>query len=317
MLCWSCGKEIADNAVRCSHCEADVTALPDDEDIEMAREFLETIDPQVRSEIFKVFESSESGEEFVNRIMVGDCPKCGSNKTGDCEHDPDIEDITMGRCFDCGHVWCTVCDAPYTQGQDSCEVCGELDDDVDGWLYDELDEDVQPLDRYHLLAAEIFGYSFDNYRNHLGIDNIRYEQIMPDDARLLERAVTENWSAARVAKAMCEATPTLPGLPALTEKQCQNLLDACRNALHVLDAGTPAESFRNAVRLCIQRALEKGLSDPESVEALVTQICFRASDLSVLLEQNGESLSQYSDDLRREPPLEHIDMHVDDQETDQ
>jgi hypothetical protein len=31
------------------------------------------------------------------------------------------------------------------------------------------------MDRIHLLAAEIFGYSYANYEDHLGIGNIRFD----------------------------------------------------------------------------------------------------------------------------------------------
>ncbi|MGM0485548.1 MAG: hypothetical protein ACQESR_02175 [Planctomycetota bacterium] len=309
MLCWSCGKEIADGAVRCSHCEAEVTALPSDSEIETARQFLENMDPELRFEMLRVFETSKSGEEFVNRIMVGECPKCGSDKTGDCENDPDIEDVSMGRCFECGYVWCTVCDTPYMPGQDRCETCEELDDELDDWADDEVDDwadddfdehdETRRLDRYHLLAAEIFNYSFANYRNHLGIDHVRFETWMPDDARLLERAVNENWPAARVAEVLRTRYPEDFVSQAPTEQQCEKLLESCRQALQVVDAETPAESFRHAVRQCIQHAMENGLDDAESVEALVTQICYRVSDLSVLLERDGDSLARYCKDLRR------------------
>jgi hypothetical protein len=35
------------------------------------------------------------------------------------------------------------------------------------------------MDRYKLLAAELFGYSYDNYEDHLGIGHIRFEKLMP------------------------------------------------------------------------------------------------------------------------------------------
>ncbi|MFW6170418.1 MAG: hypothetical protein ACODAD_08010 [Planctomycetota bacterium] len=305
MLCWSCGKEIADDAVRCSHCEADVTALPSDGEIESARQFLESMDPEIRSEILRVFESSKSGEEFVNRIMVGECPKCGSDKTGDCENDPDIEDLTMGRCFACGHVWCTICDTPYTSDQDGCQVCQELGDELEDWadedLYenDEDEDEDEELNRYHLLAAEIFNYSFANYRSHLGGGHVRFETLMPDDARILEKAVNENWPPARVSEVLRSRYPDDFISKAPTEEQCRNLLHSCKQALQVVDAETPAESFRHAVRQCVEQAIDSGLDDAESVEQLVTQICYRASDLSVLLERDGDSLSRYSEDLRR------------------
>ncbi len=279
-------------------------ANPDVEEMELAREFLDEMDPALMSELRKVFETSETGEEFVNRIMIGECPKCGSNETGNCEHDPDVEDVNMGRCFACGHIWCTGCDSPYVPGQETCKVCAELEDGLeDGWD-DESDEDVESLDRYHLLAAEIFGYSFANYRDHLGIENVRYEELMPRAAQLLERAVEEEWPVARVAKEL------YPG-ETVDDKEAQGFVNACKEALNVVDAENAAESFRNAVRLSIKRAVKDGLEGDDSVEDLVVQICYRVSDLAVLLDQEGQPLSRYSRHLRRESDVDYYEGYFD------
>ena len=300
MLCWSCGKEVAENATRCPHCEADVDFSPGEQDLNLAREFLDTIDAETESELMHVFETSRSGEEFINRIMIGDCPKCSSSKTGDCEHDPDVEDITMGRCFECGHVWCSICDAPYTPGQSACKVCIELEE---GWD-DPLENVSPPLDHYQLLAAEIYGYSFASYRDHLGIKDIRYEEVMPSAAAVLERAVQENWPVSRVAQEL------YPG-EQLTEQEAEGFLNACKDASQVLGAENPAEAFRNGVRQSIQRAVKNGLTDDESMEELIKQICYRAADLAVLLDMESQPLSRYSRHLRREPDVEYYDGYFD------
>ena len=39
------------------------------------------------------------------------------------------------------------------------------------------------LSRAQFLAAEIFGYSYANYQDHLGIGNTRYERLMPERRR--------------------------------------------------------------------------------------------------------------------------------------
>lgn len=306
MLCWSCGKEIADDAVRCEYCEADVVDAPGLQEMNLAREFIESMDPDMQSELLRVFQSSKNGEEFVNRIMVGDCPKCGSSKTGDCEHDPDVEDITIGRCFECGYLWCTICDSPYSG--DICPHCADLEDEfedeLEGELEDALGEGDPELDRYHLLAAEIFGYSFANYRDHLGIGNTRYEQLMPDAARLLEHAVQEDWPASRVAKELFPDDP-------LDETEAEGFIQACKNALQVLNAEDPSEAFRHAVRQSIEHAIAGGLEGDDAVEKLVTQICFRAADLAVLLELDGQPLARYSRHLRREPNVNYYDGYFD------
>lgn len=78
-------------------------------------------------------------------------------------------------------------------------------------------------------------------------------------------------------------------------------LGAFRDARKVVDAENPAESFRHSIRQVIKAALADGLDDDESVEKLVVQICYRASDLGFLLKREGQPLSRYSRHLRREP----------------
>ena len=41
--------------------------------------------------------------------FVGACPKCEGTNTGDCENDPEIDELLVGRCYDCGQLWCTEC----------------------------------------------------------------------------------------------------------------------------------------------------------------------------------------------------------------
>lgn len=48
-------------------------------------------------------------DKFVRGVMVGTCPRCGSENTYDCENNPLLEDITVGHCLDCGTYWCLEC----------------------------------------------------------------------------------------------------------------------------------------------------------------------------------------------------------------
>ena len=82
-------------------------------------------------------------------------------------------------------------------------------------------------------------------------------------------------------------------------------------ARQIVDAENPAELFRNAVRFSIQDAAEEGLHDSESIEALVTQICYRAADLAFLLEMRKESLFRYSRHLRKESGVEYYEGYFD------
>ena len=158
------------------------------------------------------------------------------------------------------------------------------------------------MDRYQLLAAEIFGYSYANYEDHLRIGNIRYDKLMPDDARTLERAEAEGWSLDQIGQAL-----------EVDRDQAAVSLQAFRHAREVVDAENPAESFRNAVRQVIEAAVAKGLKDDESIEDVVIQICYRAADLGYRLDREGKPLSRYSRHLRREPDVGYSEGYFDEQ----
>jgi len=158
------------------------------------------------------------------------------------------------------------------------------------------------MDRRQLLAAEIHGYSYDNYHDHLGI-NPRFDRYMPEAADILESAADEAWPIERVASAL-----------GVEISQAKEALLALERARKVVDAENPAESFRWAVRQSIEAAIEEGLSDPESINRLTIQICYCAADLGYILKQNGEVLSQYSRHLRREPDVQYHDGYFDKEE---
>jgi len=145
------------------------------------------------------------------------------------------------------------------------------------------------VNRIHLLAAETFHYSYDNYEDHLGV-NVRFDRLMPDTVLVLEKATSEGWPLARTAKEI-DSEPE-----AATE-----LLESFKRAKQIVDAENPAESFRTGIRFSIKDAIANGFHDETAVETLVTQICYRAADLGFLIKQEGTSLARYSDDLRREP----------------
>ena len=151
------------------------------------------------------------------------------------------------------------------------------------------------MERIHLLAAEIFKYSYANYDDHLGI-NERFDSLMPRDAEKLETALKEKWPINKVAKEL-----------EVTAEIADKLLGVTKEALEIVDAENPAESFQNAVRQSINVATEEGLDSPEAIENLVIQICYRAADLGLLLDKKGHRLSQYSRHLRKEPDVEYFD----------
>jgi hypothetical protein len=109
MQCLNCGKSIPDTAKICQFCEAPVAEAPTKEEEQVVREVLGQMPPEALEELRAAFMESSTGEEFVNQLMTGSCPKCGSSNTGDCDDDPEIREILLGRCYDCGQLWCTEC----------------------------------------------------------------------------------------------------------------------------------------------------------------------------------------------------------------
>lgn len=149
------------------------------------------------------------------------------------------------------------------------------------------------MTRVQLLAAEVFAYSFDNYAGHLGIGHARFEKFMPDAVQNLERAEKEGWSDERLAGAMEIEMSEVPGWR-----------KRYRDAVEVVDAASPAKGFRNAVRQSLSLELRRHQLGDAELESAVKQICYRAADLSYLLDQRKEPLSDYSKELRQEVGVE-------------
>ncbi len=151
------------------------------------------------------------------------------------------------------------------------------------------------LTRAQKIAADLFGYSYAHYADHLGDlpgeGNVRFERLMPKDVRVLERAERENWKPARLAKTL-----------EIAEDKVDQYREMYRQAKDIVDAPTPAESFRRGVRHSIENAMRDGLRSARDVEKLVTQICYRAADLGYVLDGEGKQLSDYSEEFREEPP---------------
>ncbi|MBA7636432.1 hypothetical protein ES703_44051 [subsurface metagenome] len=49
-------------------------------------------------------------DKFVRAVMVGACPRCGSDNTSDCDNPLElVNDPTIAYCLDCGTYWCLEC----------------------------------------------------------------------------------------------------------------------------------------------------------------------------------------------------------------
>ncbi len=149
--------------------------------------------------------------------------------------------------------------------------------------------DDKILNRQQLLTAEIFGYSYANYAEHLGVGNERFEKLMPDDAAKLELAVNKNWEVSRLAKTLNVDADTASSLIAST-----------KDALKIVDAANPAIAFREAISQLVAKTSEEGLDSDDAVRNLVTQVCYRVSDLAHLLAADATDLMSQCEGLRRE-----------------
>jgi hypothetical protein len=127
MRCWNCNRDIPPTAKACVHCEAPVMEEPTAEEMEAACALLEQMPPEVAAEFQQLFLESDTAEEFADRIMVGNCPACDSHNTGNCANDPDIGELLVGRCFNCGQLWCTEC-CRLLEPQAAVCPCWEEDD---------------------------------------------------------------------------------------------------------------------------------------------------------------------------------------------
>jgi hypothetical protein len=82
-------------------------------------------------------------DNFVNNLLIGPCPKCGSGNVHDCEaQSPTMEKSVMfamyrqygsncpvakklndpgvGHCDDCGFLWCLGCGSKLTEDEPNC-----------------------------------------------------------------------------------------------------------------------------------------------------------------------------------------------------
>lgn len=109
MKCWNCRAKLDDGAKACSHCEAMMADRPTQAGAAAALECAQDLPPSIQEAMLDAYHRSKTAEEFVNMLMVGNCPKCESEHTGDCEEDPELEDPCLARCYDCGCYWCTEC----------------------------------------------------------------------------------------------------------------------------------------------------------------------------------------------------------------
>lgn len=155
------------------------------------------------------------------------------------------------------------------------------------------------MNEIHFLAAELYGYSYNNYESHLAVQNARFTTYMPEGARILQRAEIEQWPIEKIAEAL-----------ELSIEETKTNVEDFRKAKEIVFATNASESFRNSVRQSIETAIKNGLNTADDVDELVIQICFRASDFGYLLDREGHRLSYYKRWLQRERGVDYSGIGI-------
>jgi hypothetical protein len=127
MRCWNCNHKVTRKARVCWHCEVDLTQAPSAEEAAAVLDLLEQMPADDLAELGDAMSKSATAEDFANLIMVGACPSCESEQTGDCDADPEINELLVGRCYECGQLWCTECGDKLTRTNLHCDCWDEAE----------------------------------------------------------------------------------------------------------------------------------------------------------------------------------------------
>lgn len=128
MKCRNCLNELPEHATACMYCETKVGPDIAPERVEAIRQMSAKMPPEVRRIVDVALRQYETADDFVAAMMIGQCPKCGSESVRDCEGIQGLDDTTVGMCLDCGQRWCLECGALLTNQNDACPhwtVCEE------------------------------------------------------------------------------------------------------------------------------------------------------------------------------------------------
>lgn len=143
------------------------------------------------------------------------------------------------------------------------------------------------MKKIHYLAAELFGYSYDNYEEKVSMNHIRFTKYMPETVKIFRKAYTEDWDDQLLAK---KAEIDLENISIWREKYL--------NAVKIIEAGSPDKQLEAGLDVSIRIAIESGLNSDEQIGELIEQIKYRFCDFGNLIKHENRSLSEYSDYFR-------------------
>ncbi|HVN22807.1 MAG TPA: hypothetical protein VMT71_02470 [Syntrophorhabdales bacterium] len=105
-----------------------------DQETQEIKKLWESMPEEARDELMRLAEETDSEDDFVRAVFVGDCPRCSSADTGMPDGPDGEEDLTVGVCGACGYIWCLECERELDAGAPCghwaiCESCDELEDE--------------------------------------------------------------------------------------------------------------------------------------------------------------------------------------------
>jgi len=146
---------------------------------------------------------------------------------------------------------------------------------------------VSFVNRIHYLAAEVYGYSYDNYQEKVEMGHVRFTKYMPQAIKILEKAEIEPISNSELAKKL-----------EIEVDKIDEWKEAYKRAKEIVDAGSAGASFKTGVRETVKNYVEEDKINKESIDALVEQILYRTADFGNLLKRENKELYEYSEMLR-------------------
>jgi hypothetical protein len=114
---------------------ANLEEMPSEAEQAAAIEMIEHMNPGAMEAFRELADQYEDVDEFIDMIMIGPCPKCESEATTHCEDDPEIDDATVGRCKECGQLFCPDCGelfpVPAVAVLHDCPAWEEMESELD------------------------------------------------------------------------------------------------------------------------------------------------------------------------------------------
>jgi hypothetical protein len=162
-----------------------------------------------------------------------------------------------------------------------------------------MKREIKRLTPFQLLAAEIYGYTYRNYADHIAVSNVRYTKLMPQQVKKLRKAISEGWTKERIASQL-----------EIPLNDVEDWIQGYQDGLKIVFAENASESFRIGVKQSVKRAVSERLNTEQDIDNLVIQVCYRAADFGYLLNCEKKSLSSYYNWLTREKGVDYSSLGI-------